>query len=99
MGQKHYKEINSDLWNQQHHFLYIEVNHLMETKLLPSKFLMVYLYMTLRWGMDDYTLPHSTLPLQISVALVCLHVTIRQSYTMMQATGQAVKGKLIGLRS
>lgn len=69
----------------------------METKLLPGKFLMVYLYMTLCWRIDDYILLHSMFHLQISIALVCLHITVRQSYTMMQATGQAVKGKLMAL--
>lgn len=39
------------------------------------------------------------LSLQISITLVCLHITIRQSYTMLQATGQAEKGKLMGLKS
>lgn len=47
----------------------------------------------------NYILPHSMLHLQISIALVCLDITIRQSYTMMQAAGQAVKGKLMGFRS
>lgn len=37
--------------------------------------------------------------LQISIALFCLHFTIRQSYTMTQAAGQAQKSKVMSFKS